>query len=144
MRAKNFQYFFSAILQCFLHFKSENDQLLHPLHFLDGSETKHFKTSEITNFLQQFESAIKTMANFGLNPFRIYAKKVIMLEIDRLVGLQAKSVYEEPLLDQILISAENLAEFTKLIHADNIISLENIRKRFKIFQIKKLKTNFNP
>ena len=84
------------------------------------------------------------MANFGLNPFRIYAKKVIMLEIDRLVGLQAKSVYEEPLLDQILISAENLAEFTKLIHADNVISSENIRKRFQFFQIKKLKTNFNP
>lgn len=131
-----FSIFFSAILQCFLHFKSKNDQLLHPLHFLDDSETKHFKTSEITNFLQQFESAIKKMANFGLNPFRIYAKKVIMLEIDRIVGLQAKSVYEEPLLDQILISAENLAEFTKLIHADNVISSENIRKRSKFFNFK--------
>ena len=123
----------SAILQCFLHSKSEDDQIIHSVYFLDGSPTGNFQSSEIQRFLTQFELSTTKLARFGLNPFRIYAKKVILIEIDRMVAAQAKSVYEEPLLGEILKSAEPLAEFTRLIKADEVISLGDIRKSLILF-----------
>ena len=50
-----------------------------------------------------------------------------------MVAAQAKSVYEEPLLGEILKSAEPLAEFTRLIKADEVISLGDIRKSLILF-----------